>query len=111
MDVSDGLVQDLGHLCRAGDLAADIEATLVPLSPPARQAGPDWLPTILTGGDDYELLLAVPPDREAALQDAALAAGMAVTRIGGFRAGPPDVMVRGPGGKPLSLARGGWSHF
>ncbi len=111
MDVSDGLVQDLGHLCRAGNLAAEIDATLVPLSPPARQAGPDWLPTILTGGDDYELLLAVPPGREAALRVAAQASGIPVTRIGGFRAGSPGVMVRGPDGKPLSLAKGGWSHF
>jgi thiamine-monophosphate kinase len=111
MDVSDGLVQDLGHLCRASDLAADIDAMLVPLSDAARQAGPDWLPTILTGGDDYELLLAVAADREAALHDAAREAGIPVTRIGSFRAGPPGVMVRGPGGKALSLAKGGWSHF
>src|ERR1700722_3637795 len=61
MDVSDGLVQDLGHLCRAGDLAAEIDASLIPLSQPARLAGPDWLAICLTGGDDYELLLAVPP--------------------------------------------------
>jgi thiamine-monophosphate kinase len=111
MDVSDGLVQDLGHLCRAGNLAAGIDATLVPLSDPARQAGADWLPTILTGGDDYELLLAVPPDRESGLHAAAREAGIPVTRIGAFRTGPPGVMVRGPGGKTLSLAKGGWSHF
>jgi len=111
MDVSDGLVQDLGHLCRAGNLAADIDAALLPLSPPAQHAGVDWLPTILTGGDDYELLLAIPPDREAALHHVAQAAGIPVTRIGGFRAGPPGVMVRGPDGKPLSFTRGGWSHF
>ena len=111
MDVSDGLVQDLGHLCRASNLAADIEATLVPLSDAARQAGSVWLPTILTGGDDYELLLAVPPDREAALHDAAREAGIPVTRIGSFRAGAPGVMVRGPDGEPLSLPKGGWSHF
>jgi thiamine-monophosphate kinase len=111
MDVSDGLVQDLGHLCRAGNLAADVDAALLPLSPAAQQAGADWLPTILTGGDDYELLLAVPPDREATLHDAAQAAGIPVTRIGGFHPGPPRVMVRGPDGKPLAFDRGGWSHF
>ncbi|HEY1933711.1 MAG TPA: thiamine-phosphate kinase [Acetobacteraceae bacterium] len=111
MDVSDGLVQDLGHLCRAGGLGAEIDAALVPLSDPARQAGPDWLPTILTGGDDYELLLAVPRDREPALHAVAQTAGIPVTRIGTFRAGPPRVMVRGPNGQPLALARGGWSHF
>ena len=111
MDVSDGLVQDLGHICRASGLTAELDAGLVPLSPPARQAGPDWLPTCLTGGDDYELLLAVPPAHEAALQQAAQAAGMAVTRIGSFRSGPPHVMVRGPDGKPMTFATGGWSHF
>ena len=111
MDVSDGLVQDLGHLCRAGGLSAEIDSSLVPLSEPARAAGPDWLVTCLTGGDDYELLLAVPPSREAALRQAVAAAGMAVTRIGSFRPGPPRVMVRGADGEPMTLATGGWSHF
>lgn len=111
MDVSDGLVQDLGHLCRAGSLSADLDAALVPLSDPARTAGADWLPIILSGGDDYELLLAVPPAREAALEHAARDAGVAVTRIGHFRAGPPRVTVRGRDGQPMVLARGGWSHF
>jgi thiamine-monophosphate kinase len=111
MDVSDGLVQDLGHLCRAAGLAAEIEAPLVPLSDAARAAGPDWLTTCLTGGDDYELLLAVPPAREAALQQAAQAAGMPVTRIGSFHPGPPGVMVRDPAGQAIPLDRPGWSHF
>ena len=111
MDVSDGLVQDLGHLCRAAGLAAEIEAALVPLSAAARAAGPDWLATCLTGGDDYELLLAVPPAHDAALQQAAKAAGMPVTRIGGFRPGPPGVMVRDPTGQQIPQDRPGWSHF
>jgi thiamine-monophosphate kinase len=111
MDVSDGLVQDLGHLCRASGLAATIEASSVPLSDAARAAGGEWLETCLTGGDDYELLLAVPPAREDALRQAASDAGMAVTRIGGFHAGPAAVIVRNAGGEPLALKRGGWSHF
>ena len=111
MDISDGLVQDLGHLCRAGGIAASIDSAKLPLSDAARRAGPGWLETCLTGGDDYELLLAVPPARDAALHRAAQDAGIPVTRIGDFRAGPPRVMVHGPDGKPLALARGGWSHF
>jgi thiamine-monophosphate kinase len=111
LDVSDGLVQDLGHLCRSGNLGAEIEMARVPLSPPAQQAGAAWLSTILSGGDDYELLLAVPPDREAALRDAARAAGVAVTRIGDFRPGPAEVTVRGADGMPLRIEKGGWSHF
>jgi thiamine-monophosphate kinase len=111
MDVSDGLVQDLGHLCRAGGLAAEIQAALVPLSGPARTAGPDWLATCLTGGDDYEILLAVPPLCEAALQQAAQSAGIPVTRVGSFRPGLPRVMVRDATGEEIPLDRPGWSHF
>jgi len=117
MDVSDGLVQDLGHLCRAArsgaatGLAAEIDAARVPLSKAARAAGPDWLATCLTGGDDYELLLAVPPAHAAALRQAAHAAGMPVTRIGRFRSGAPGVMVRDPAGQQIPLDRAGWSHF
>ncbi len=111
MDISDGLVQDLGHLCRAATLAAEIEAALVPLSAAARAAGADWLTTCLTGGDDYELLLAVPPAHEAALHQAAQASGIPVTRIGSFHPGPPGVIVRDPAGREIALARPGWSHF
>jgi thiamine-monophosphate kinase len=111
MDVSDGLVQDLGHICRASNVAGEIEAAKVPLSNPARATGPEWLTACLTGGDDYELLLAAPAAHEAALYEAARAARVAVTRIGAFRSGPPEVVVRGTDGEPMSLERGGWSHF
>jgi thiamine-monophosphate kinase len=111
MDVSDGLVQDLGHLCRAAGLGAEIVADLVPLSEQARRAGPAWLATCLTGGDDYELLLAVPPAAEEALRVAARQAGMPVTRIGRFRAELSGVMVRGADGQGIALDRPGWSHF
>jgi len=109
MDVSDGLVQDLGHLCRASGLAAIVEAPLVPLSAPARAA--DMLELCLTGGDDYELLMAVPPGRVAALGAAAAAGDVPVTRIGAFETGAPVVQVRGAAGAPMALRAGGWSHF
>jgi thiamine-monophosphate kinase len=111
MDVSDGLIQDLGHICRASAVAAEIAVDRVPLSTAARLAGPDWLTTCLTGGDDYELLLSVPPGRSAALRGAAARAGIPVARIGHFHSGPPEVMVRQPSGEPLALTTGGWSHF
>ena len=108
MDVSDGLVQDLGHLARAAGLRATIEAAAVPLSPAARAA--NRLELCLTGGDDYELLLAVQPQQGPALQAAAAALGIAVTRIGVFAPGS-GVTVLDAGGQPMPLARPGWSHF
>jgi thiamine-monophosphate kinase len=109
MDVSDGLVQDTGHLCRAAGLACTIEAGLVPLSPAARSAG--RLELCLTGGDDYELLLAAPPLAAAALAAAAARTGVPLTRIGRFGPGAARVTVLGSDGEPMRLATGGWSHF
>ncbi len=111
MDVSDGLVQDLGHICQASGLGAELLVADVPMSDAARQAGPDWLVNCLTGGDDYELLLGVPPARGEALRQHAARMGIAVTRVGVFHSGPPEVMVRQPSGEPLALTKGGWSHF
>jgi thiamine-monophosphate kinase len=111
MDISDGLIQDLGHICRASELAAELTLDDIPLSDAARTAGLDWLTTCLTGGDDYELLLAVPPDRSDALQHAANRSRIPVTRIGYLQPGPPEVMVRQASGEPLALTKGGWSHF
>jgi thiamine-monophosphate kinase len=113
LDVSDGLVQDVGHICRASGCAAEIEAEAVPLSPRARVAGhalgPDALRLILTGGDDYELAMAVPPEHLAALRKAAGA--VPVTPIGRFLAGPSRVTVRAADGREVPLGRGGWDHF
>lgn len=114
IDISDGLLQDLGHLCRAAGLGAEIEAARLPLSLAARKAvdaNPDWLATCLTGGDDYELALAVPERNGAKLAADAQKANVPVTRIGHFVAGPPQVTVRDAAGAALVFARGGWSHF
>ena len=108
MDVSDGLVQDAGHLARATGLRVQIEAERVPLSSAGRSA--QRMESCLTGGDDYELLLAAPPGAGEALQSECAKAGLDVTRIGGFDEGNPEVEVIGREG-PVTLARTGWSHF
>ncbi len=110
MDVSDGLVQDLGHLCRASGLAATLRAGDVPLSAGAA-AHPALLPLVLTGGDDYELLFAAPPEAAEAIRAAARGAHVPVACIGHFAAGPPGVTVLGSDGAEMALPRGGWSHF
>ncbi len=111
MDVSDGLVQDLGHLCRAAGLGAVVEAALVPASPAARAAGPGHLARRITGGDDYELLFAAAPGALDAVERAASACGTPVMRVGRFRAAPACVTVLDERGAEIALARGGWSHF
>ncbi len=109
MDISDGLLQDAAHLARAGNLAAEIEADKVPLSTAARAA--DRLQTCLTGGDDYELLLAVPPESEPALRRESDRCGIQVTRIGRLLPGPVEIRVLDSRGRPHPYATSGWSHF
>lgn len=114
MDVSDGLVQDCGHLCRLAGCGATIEAGAVPLSPGARaalQADPALLPLILSGGDDYELLFAAAPADAGRVAEAGRAASTPVTRIGLFTDDGADVRVLDPNGSEMSLPKGGWSHF
>ncbi|MBC7908104.1 MAG: thiamine-phosphate kinase [Rhodospirillaceae bacterium] len=113
MDVSDGLVQDLGHLCRASNLAATVDAAAVPLSPAARAAleqGQSLLATLLTGGDDYELLFTAPPSATADFLDLAKRIGVPLTAIGRMQAGS-GVTVHDASGQILSLGQGGWRHF
>ncbi|WP_237214684.1 thiamine-phosphate kinase [Falsiroseomonas oryziterrae] len=113
MDVSDGLVQDLGHLARAAGCGAEIRASAVPLSDPARAAlaaDPSLLPRILGGGDDYELLFAADPADAPRVLAAAEAAQTRVTRIGRFLDGE-GVRVLDASGGAIELGAGGWSHF
>jgi len=79
IDVSDGLLQDLGHLCAASRVGARVELACVPAAAAVRRAG---LELALSGGEDYELLFAVSPRREAALARAAAGFGCRITRIG-----------------------------
>jgi thiamine-monophosphate kinase len=113
MDVSDGLVQDLGHLCRAAGCGAEIIADTVPLSAAAGaalDADSALLPLILTGGDDYELLFAAAPEDTDAVRAAGINAGVPVARIGRFIA-DNGVVVRDASGAAITLPQGGWSHF
>jgi thiamine-monophosphate kinase len=90
VDVSDGLAQDVGHLCAASGVGAELEVEALPLSDallrhvkPLGRAGlsraQQWA---LSGGEDYELVLAVPPSRARALEAAARRAGEPLTRVG-----------------------------
>ncbi|MFZ5781293.1 MAG: thiamine-phosphate kinase [Pseudomonadota bacterium] len=111
-DISDGLLADAGHIAEASGLAVSVERECVPLSAPARRilAGRPGLWThVLGGGDDYELVLAVPRRKEAALLVASRAAGLPVTRVGFLSRGRGVTLT--DGGKPLRIARAGYAHF
>jgi thiamine-monophosphate kinase len=112
MDVSDGLAGDLAKLCRASGVAAAIDVARVPLSDAARAvlaAEPALIETILTGGDDYEIVATLAPEKLGAFCDAALKAGVAVTEIGRVTAGQGARFMRD--GNALSFARPSYSHF
>jgi thiamine-monophosphate kinase len=114
MDVSDGLAGDLDKLCRASGVAAEITVERVPLSDAARAAlakKPALIETILTGGDDYEVLATVPARKVAALRRRASAAGVAVTEIGTVAAGRGTARFVGRDGKRLVFAQASFSHF
>ncbi len=112
-DVSDGLVADVGHICEASGLQAEIVAAAIPLSDDAAAAvaaGETDVSALATGGDDYELVFAVAPANRGAAFSAGIAAGVVVTEIGLFGVGE-GVTLCGPDGRRLDLAKAGYSHF
>jgi len=112
MDVSDGLVGDLAKLCRASGVAAEVDVANVPLSEAARAAlaaDSKLIETILTGGDDYEIVLTVPPTRLADFHAAANLAGVPVSEIGRVTGGEGTRFLRA--GEVLSFAGSSYSHF
>ena len=119
MDISDGLVGDLGHICETSRVGASIEAARVPLSPAASAAIAvglgEGLATVLTGGDDYELLFTAPPEADGRVAAVGTGLGLRLTTIGTIIAaeGIPAAGVRvdGPDGRPLILAQSGYRHF
>jgi thiamine-monophosphate kinase len=116
-DISDGLVADLNHICRASGVSAEIEFESVPLSLAARFLVTDNQPlhlNLLSGGDDYELVFTAPGNVSEQLQALAAQCGVSLTRIGCVIA--PDaetsaVIVRDESGKQLEAGDGGYKHF
>jgi thiamine-monophosphate kinase len=113
IDVSDGLVADLGHICETSHVAAVLELAALPLSPAARQvlaAEPEVAPRLATGGDDYELLFTAAPDAADAVREVAVRLGTALTAIGRIEPGSGVRLVDAAGGE-IWVAAGGYRHF
>lgn len=113
IDVSDGLVGDLGHILQQSGVGARLDTTA---ALGLLAAGPALLPReqaleyVLAGGDDYELLFTAAPSQRAAVADAALAAGVPVARIGLVESEPGLRLVDGAG-QPVSFRAAGYDHF
>lgn len=113
IDVSDGLLADLGHICQASGLAAVVEEARLPLSAAARHVitGTDaGLDAVLAGGDDYELAIAVSPARITDIADLAADSGLPITEIGRFEAGEGAHVVDADGCRRQAVHEG-YTHF
>ena len=114
IDVSDGLVADLAHICDRSQLAAEIEWARVPLHPSLLSVGPDWrLPCALAGGDDYELCFTAPARNQAAIARIGDEMALPLTRIGVMREGAALVCVLDEHGAVIAPSKfgNGFDHF
>ena len=114
MDVSDGLAGDLAKMCRVSRVDATVDVARVPLSRAARAAltaDPALIETILTGGDDFEILASVPAGKLDALRKGARKAGVAITEIGSATRGRGEARFIDAQGRVQKFARPSYSHF
>lgn len=112
IDLSDGLLADLGHVCRASAVAAELQLEALPTSSALRDAfAPAWRHALQAGGgDDYELCFTAPPAARATIDAIAVATGVALTRIGHIVAGDGVRLFDG-GGLEWQSSRAGYTHF
>ncbi|MEZ5648251.1 MAG: thiamine-phosphate kinase [Alphaproteobacteria bacterium] len=113
IDISDGFMADLNHICRVSGVGAHIETARIPFSSPAKeilQHTPSLLSDILTGGDDYELLFAAPPSMQDRITVIAKELSLSITYVGRMRA-EQKIQVVDPNHQPLSLKQRGYTHF
>jgi len=110
IDISDGLLADLGHILDASQVGAQLEFAAVPMSDVLRSHQDLVAPCALAGGDDYELCFTAAPQHHAELLRLSVELSVPLTRIGKIIAGKGCV-VRDGTGNPINLARGGYEHF
>lgn len=111
IDVSDGLLGDAGKLARASQTGVEISFAAVPVSEPlVRAVGEEQARTLaLTGGDDYELLFAVHPEKVSAMLADLPPERWGYTRIGALRAAPGAEVLRE--GTVMQFSHSGYQHF
>ncbi len=113
MDISDGLLQDASHIAACSAVACILHKDSIPLSAAAHSiitAAPDYFSSIVTGGDDYELLFTAPPAHRDALAHLAQRTHTPISRIGYVTAGA-GVTLLDAQGIPLTFPTQGYQHF
>ena len=109
IDISDGLIADLGHVLQVSGKAAEIHTDRIPLSQavaPLRGA----LEAALTGGDDYELLFTAHPEQRPAIQAIGEQLSLSLTVIGRITEGE-GLDILDAQGRPITIEGTGWQHF
>ena len=116
MDLSDGLLGDLPKILKASRVGARIDSRLLPVAPALRALFPDrnrgrWLDMALRGGEDYELLFTIPPDRFDGLRERAGRTGATVTAIGEITGDATAIILTELDGTSSPVAAGAFDHF
>lgn len=114
MDLSDGLLGDLPKIRKASGVGARIDSRMLPVASALRALFPDrnrWRDMALRGGEDYELLFTIPPDRFAELRERASAIGATVTAIGEITGDPPAITLIALDGTSSPVVAGAFDHF
>jgi len=116
IDLSDGTASDLGHICRRSNVSAVIEEKAVPISPACRAfcaaLGMSPLRLALSGGEDYELLFTVNPEKADRVEALSAMGDLPpLCRIGRIEAGQPAISVTDPAGNRRPPDTAGFDHF
>jgi thiamine-monophosphate kinase len=114
IDISDGLVADLGHICERSKLSAVIERDLLPLAPSLMSVRADLRDECaLSGGDDYELCFTAPASARGNIEIAGAKCGVAVTRIGSMEISQANALVKvvDESGNDVTPNKSGFDHF
>ncbi|MDT8420876.1 MAG: thiamine-phosphate kinase [Desulfuromonadales bacterium] len=113
IDVSDGLVADLGHILKASGHGAVLQLQEIPLSPGFSEVlahRPEWIELALTGGEDYELLFTVAAERADDIAQLAAELDLPLTRIGTLQ-GITGLQILQRDGRHYHFRRSGFDHF
>jgi thiamine-monophosphate kinase len=112
IDISDGLLADLTHICRLSGVGATVELNNVPVSAIGARhfETEEGRNAILAGGDDYELVFTAHPNSRESIDDLTNMLGVPLSRIGQIRRGK-GVSLLGADGKAVKIDGRGYDHF